>query len=103
MAWNIDDARVNGLAIRRGQIQFGKTELNGDLPRFFLRQAIRIRSSERFHQRALAMIDMARRRNDEMASCHTAPCHHEGHEAHEGLQDKALNPILQLRDVEIDQ
>ena len=49
------------------------------------------------------MIDMARRRNDEMASCHTAPCHHEGHEAHEGLQDKALNPILQLRDVEIDQ
>jgi len=70
MAWNIDDAGVNRLAIRRGEIQFGETKLNRDLPRFFFGQAIWISSSERFHERALAVIDVARRGDDEMPGAH---------------------------------
>ena len=70
MAGNVDDACVNRLAIRRGQIQFGETELNRDFPRFFFRQAVRISSGQRFYECALAVIDVARRGDDEMLFCH---------------------------------
>jgi len=59
VAGNVDDACVNRLAIRRGQIQFGETELNRDFPRFFFRQAVRISSGQRFDECAFAVIDVA--------------------------------------------
>ena len=101
MAWNIDDACVNRLASGRGQIQFGETELNRDLPRFFFRQAVGISSSQRFHQRALPVVHVTRGGDDEMPGRHVSFPNHEGHEAHEGLQHGAFDSILQLCGVEV--
>src|SRR5437870_12571235 len=72
MAGNIDNSGVNFVAVRRSEIQFRETEIDGDAPRFFLRQTIGISSSQRFHQCALAMIDMASPRDDKMLFCHRA-------------------------------
>ena len=66
----IHNAGVNFVAARRGQIQFGEAEIDGDLSPLFLRQTIRIRSRERFHQRAFAMIDVTCRGDNEMPSGH---------------------------------
>ena len=70
MTGNIHDAGVNFVAARRGQIQFGEAEIDGDLSPFFLRQAIRIRSSQRLHQRAFAVINVTCRGDNEMPSGH---------------------------------
>jgi hypothetical protein len=52
--------------------QLGKAELDGDLPRFFLGQAIRIGSREGFNQRALAVIDVTGSRENEMLFDHVS-------------------------------
>ena len=44
----------------------GKTEIDRNAARFFLRQPIRIDAGERFDQRALAVIDVPGRCEDEM-------------------------------------
>ena len=70
VTWNINDACVNRLAVHGGQIQFGETELNRDFPRFFFRQAVRISSGQRFDECAFAVIDVARRGDDEVPDAH---------------------------------
>jgi len=47
-----------------------EAELDGDLSRFFLGQAIGISSGERFDQRALAVIDVTGGRENEMLFGH---------------------------------
>ena len=96
---NVDNSGMNSA----GQIQLGETEVDRDLARFLFGQPVGIGPGKRFDQSALAVIDVTSRGNDEMARNHIALCHHEGHEEREELQDKAFDPILQLRDVEIDQ
>src|SRR3954453_16860261 len=66
VARNIHDCDVNTFVVRTAQIQFGETEIDRDLARFLFRQPIRVGSGQGFYQRALAMIDMAGRRNNEM-------------------------------------
>ena len=48
MAGDINDAGVNFVAVWRGYIQRGETEIDCDLPFLFLRQTIGINSSQRF-------------------------------------------------------
>ena len=48
-----------------------ETEVNCDAARFFLRQTVGVRAGQRLDQRALAMINVARRRNNEMVLCHS--------------------------------
>ncbi len=47
-----------------GQRQIGKAEIDGNAPRLFLFQPVRIHLCKRAHQRGLAMVDMPRRSND---------------------------------------
>ena len=47
-----------------------EAKLDRDLSRFFFGQAVGINSSERFNEGALAVIDVAGRREDEMLLCH---------------------------------
>ena len=47
-----------------------EAQFDRDLPRFFFGQAIGISSRECFNQRALAVIHVTSRRNDEMFLCH---------------------------------
>ena len=70
MTGNIHNAGVNFVATCRGQIQFREAEIDADLSPFFLRQTIRIRSCERFYQRAFAVIDVTCRGDNEMPSGH---------------------------------
>ena len=72
VTWDIDDAGVEFLALEPDEIQFGKTQINGDSARFLLGQSVRISSGQRFYQRAFAMIDVARCGNDEIPSGHFA-------------------------------
>jgi len=60
------------LAFGPDEIQFGKTQINGDSARFLLGQSVRISSGQRFYQRAFAVIDVARCGNDEIPSGHFA-------------------------------
>ena len=48
-----------------------ETEVNCDAARFFLRQTVGVRAGQRLDQRALAMINVARRGNNEMVLCHS--------------------------------
>src|SRR5438067_12463617 len=59
VSWNIDNPDVNLFALRSGEIEFGKSEIDRNATSFFFRQTIRIGSSQRFDERALAMVDMA--------------------------------------------
>ena len=70
MARYIDNADVEPLLVRPIENQLGKAELNCDLSRFFFGQAVGINSSERFNEGALAVIDVAGRREDEMLFGH---------------------------------
>ena len=101
MTGNIHNAGVNFVATCRGQIQFREAEIDADLSPLFLRQTIRIRSCERFYQRAFAVIDVTCRGDDEMFRCHITLSNHEEHEAHEELQDKTFDSVLELYDVEV--
>ena len=66
VAGHIDDADMELLLVGSLQNQLCEAELDGDLSRFFFGQAIGINSGERFDQRALAVIDVTGRRDDEM-------------------------------------
>src|SRR5437867_13235297 len=72
VAGHIDDADVEPLLVSALQNQLCEAELDGDLSRFFLGQAIGISSGERFDQRALAVIDVTGSRENEMFLCHRA-------------------------------
>src|SRR6185295_1841526 len=50
--------------------QVGETQVNGDAASLLLRQSIRINASQRFDQRAFAVIDVACGREDEMGVVH---------------------------------
>ena len=47
------------MAVRRGQLQMRKPDVDGDAAPFFFFEAIRVYAGERAHQRALAMIDVS--------------------------------------------
>ena len=49
-----------------------RSKIDRDLARFFVRQAIRIRSREGFNQRALAVIDVTGSRENEMLFDHVS-------------------------------
>ncbi len=70
MPGHIDNSDMESLLVRPFENQLCEAELNRDLSRFFLGQSIGIGSSERFDQRALAMIDVPGSRENEMFLCH---------------------------------
>src|ERR1700694_1849568 len=63
---DIDNSGMDLLAVRSVEIQFGKSEIDCDLPGLLFRQTIGVAAGERFDQCALAVIDVARGRDDEM-------------------------------------
>src|SRR5260221_1522411 len=69
VAGNIDNPDVNLFALRSGEIEFGKSEIDRNAARFFFRQSVRISSGQRFDQCALAVIDVAGGGEDEIL-CH---------------------------------
>ena len=70
VAGHIDDADMEPLLVSALQNQLCEAELDGDLSRFFLGQAIGISSGERFDQRALAVIDVTGGCENEMFRGH---------------------------------
>ena len=70
MARNINNSRLNFVAIWRRYIQCGETKIDCDPPFLFLWETIGIGTGQRFDQRALAMINMACCGNDEMTRRH---------------------------------
>ena len=49
-----------------GKLQVGKAEVDGDSARLLFRQAVGIGAGQRFHERALAVIDVTGGGDDEM-------------------------------------
>src|SRR5205807_3100505 len=42
VTWNIDNPEMKFLATRAGEIEFGKSQINRDAPRFFFGKTVRI-------------------------------------------------------------
>src|SRR5262249_38020420 len=55
-------------------LQRGKTDIDGDAACLLFRQPIAIDPGERFHQRRLAVVDMAGGAEDEIARHRSGPC-----------------------------
>ena len=60
MARNVDERQMQALDCRMGE-----TEIDGDASRLFLLEPVRIGAGQRLHERALAVVDVARRSDDD--------------------------------------
>src|SRR3954468_8037095 len=66
---HVHDSNTKKLAVVRPDIKMGKAELDRNLTRLFFRESIGIDAGQGLDQRALPMIDVSRRSDDEMPGC----------------------------------